>query len=175
MNLKKTTTVYQGEFKISSDPNECLTTILGSCVATCLYDEDAQVGGVNHFLLPTGPSGEGSNLKYGLHSMELLINALLKSGARKNQIKAKVFGGSRMLDELSNIGGKNVEFAFEFLKDEKIPCVSESTLGNQARRIKFWATTGRVQQLLVARTELPKVAPVPKPEPTSPQSDIILF
>lgn len=168
------TTVYQGEFKISADPNECLVTILGSCVATCFYDPIARVGGVNHFLLPNGSASDGSNLRYGIHSMELLINGLLKAGVAKKELRAKVFGGAQMLDEFSNIGERNAEFAFGFLDAENIPCVSKSTLGNQARRIKFWPATGRVQQLLVARTEVPK--PQKAPSTIGPSAaDIELF
>ena len=150
---KNTITIFQGEFEVSDDPEICLVTILGSCVATCLYDPQRGIGGVNHFLLPGGGKGQDNNLRYGVHSMELLINALLRGGAEKRNLCAKVFGGARMLDEFSDIGKSNADFAQEFLDTESIPCVSKSLQGNRhqvsARRIRFWPVTGRVQQYLV--------------------------
>ena len=145
----KTTHVIQGSYSISRRPNEMLTTVLGSCVCTCIYDLDTKIGGMNHFLLAEAPSGSNDNLKYGLHAMELLINELLKAGARRKLLQAKIFGGANMLVGLSDIGKRNSEFAISFLQNEGIPLAGKSLGGKMARRIRFWPASGRTQQLLV--------------------------
>ena len=114
----------------------------------------AKVGGANHFLVVDGPDADGNNLRYGLHSMELLINALLRNGASRQNLEAKVFGGARMFDEMADIGRLNAEFALKFLEDEAIPCKSQSVLGRQARRLRFWPATGRAQQRMANSTEV---------------------
>ena len=87
--------IIQGEYKVVSDPDVVLTTILGSCVAACLRDPVSGVGGMNHFLLPgTGSVTGGDATRYGVHLMELLINGLLKQGARRDRLEAKIFGGA---------------------------------------------------------------------------------
>src|SRR5262249_19029290 len=110
--------VVQGEFKVSTSPDVMLTTVLGSCVAACMRDPAAGVGGMNHFLLPGVLAGEGADLERGVHAMELLINALLQAGARRDRLEAKLFGGARMMKNLSDIGAKNSVFASEFLRQE---------------------------------------------------------
>jgi chemotaxis protein CheD len=90
--------VIQGEFKVSDDPNVVLSTILGSCVAACMRDPVAGVGGMNHFLLPGQANGTGGEAtRYGVHLMELLINGLLKKGARRERIEAKIIGGAKTI------------------------------------------------------------------------------
>ncbi|SDY38794.1 chemotaxis protein CheD [Citreimonas salinaria] len=166
--------VVQGDFEISDRPNVILTTVLGSCVAVCLYDPVRQIGGMNHFLLPYGDSGGGVSMRYGTYAMELLINGLLKKGARKERLEAKVFGGARMNEKLRDIGSSNAAFAKEFLAEENIPIIAESLAGNAARRIRQWPTTGRVRQLLVENpTEIPVERPAPMPR--TPKEDITLF
>jgi chemotaxis protein CheD len=86
-------TVLQGEFRIGTAPEDVLTTVLGSCVATCLHDPVAGLGGLNHFLLPEGGDGRAGSQKFGLNLMELLINALLKAGARRERLVAKLLHG----------------------------------------------------------------------------------
>ncbi|AWI85063.1 chemotaxis protein CheD [Alloyangia pacifica] len=169
---EKLVNVIQGEYRISSSPSEVLSTVLGSCVAVCLTDVEAGVGGMNHFLLPQRAGKEGENVRYGAYSMELLINGLLKCGARKNRLVAKLFGGANMLSQLRDIGGSNVAFAKEFLQNEAIPLASESTGGTSARRIRFWPADGRVRQFIVPG-EIEAVAPVQPPKP--PQSEVTLF
>ena len=141
--------ILQGECFVSAEPNIEMTTLLGSCVATCLFDERAGVGGMNHFLLPDGAAGNRNGQKYGLHAMEVLINSMLKIGAKRDRISAKVFGGARMADFGGAIGEKNVEFAMSFLEQERIPCIASSTGGTLARRLKFHSATGRASQRLV--------------------------
>ena len=147
--------VVQGEHAVSNDPNVVLTTLLGSCVAACLYDYEARVGGMNHFLLP-GPVNDVSNsMSYGVNAMELLINDLLRKGARRENIRAKLFGGGSMHARLTSadIGGQNAQFAQTFLSNENIPVIGGSTGGESARRVEFWPSSGRARQALLEREE----------------------
>lgn len=145
--------VVQGDFKVSSDPDVTLTTILGSCVSVCLFDDVKKIGGMNHYLLANGPSESCDSLKYGAHAMELLINALLRRGAVRSSIKAKVFGGGKMSERFHDIGSKNALFAIQYLSDEGILVVSKDLHGNSARRINFHPFTG------LARCALSKDTP----------------
>lgn len=173
INSQSLVTVLQGQYKVSDDPDVILSTVLGSCVAMCLYDPERGVGGMNHFLLPNGDGSTGNTVKYGTHAVEVLINDLLKSGASKERLKAKLFGGGHLQKNLNDIGGTNAAFAREFLEDEGIDCVSESLGGVSARRIRFWPATGAAKQLLVPISEVGE-APPPKPAPP-PVDDIELF
>lgn len=141
--------VVQGEYMVVSEPNIVLTTILGSCVATCMWDPLAGVGGMNHFLVPGDESSDSESMKYGVNAMELLINGLLQRGAARMRLQAKLFGGAHVIQNLSDIGAKNAEFAEGFLRMENIPCVGRSLGGDRARRIRFWPQTGRAAQILL--------------------------
>lgn len=158
--------VIQGDQAVSKSANDIMTTVLGSCVATCIYDPCAKVGGMNHFLLPGGQhGGDCAASNYGLNAMELLINGLLKKGAQRENFTAKIFGGAKMFDGLSDIGLKNAKFAREFLSFEGIPCVSEDLGGTMARRLRFWPTNGRAQLKMLG--EAKTVAPA---KPTMAQT-----
>jgi chemotaxis protein CheD len=141
MNIKN---VVQGEYAVSCDDAGRLTTILGSCIAACIYDFDAEIGGMNHFLLPEGQDGVAGNVKYGAYLMELLVNELLKSGAQKSRMKASLFGGSKMNPALGNVGDRNIMFARDYLQNEGIPVEAEDVGGALARRITMHPTIGRV-------------------------------
>ena len=145
--------VIQGEFAVTDDQSIVLTAILGSCVACCLHDPIARLGGMNHFLLPGDESSGDDSLRYGVNSMELLINGLLRRGARRDRLEAKLFGGARVLAGLSDVGSQNATFARRFLKEEGIPCIGESLGGNQARRVRFSPTTGAARQLLLDKVD----------------------
>lgn len=167
--------VLQGEFRISRAPYVVLSTILGSCVAVCLWDEAAGLGGMNHFLLPYGPKAAATAPeRYGVHAMEILINALLAGGARRNRLQAKLFGGARLSAKLSDIGQSNARFARDFLATEEIPCLAESLGGSSARRVLFRPATGQARQMLVPDTNVEPavVAPV---RPMPRQTEIELF
>ncbi|PYG28383.1 chemotaxis protein CheD [Pelagimonas varians] len=172
---EKLVNVIQGDFVISEDSEAILTTVLGSCIAVCLYDKTRGIGGMNHFLLPFREGAGGENVRYGAYAMELLINGMLKEGADRARLEAKYFGGGNMIGSLQNIGCSNAEFARQFLSDEGIPCLAESTGGTQARRIRFWPTTGRVKQLLVAGSAAPTEPPKPIVAPEPILDDITLF
>ena len=168
----KTHSVLQGESHISADPLERITTILGSCVSVCLFDPLKKIGGMNHFLLPSGTEdGCGSN-RYGIHAMERLINQLIKAGGNKCLFQAKAFGGARMTDGLSDIGASNAEFAKRFLSKEGISCIDHDFGGRQARRVFFFPTTGRAEVHVVA--DLPDLT-APTSAVTVPRTDITLI
>jgi chemotaxis protein CheD len=146
--------LVQGEFRVSDAPGLVVTTTLGSCVACCLYDAHARVGGINHFLLPHGEAFEGPDaIRYGAHAMELLINGLLHAGARKSRLTGKLFGGARLSLHLPDVGGANAAFAERFLQHEGIPHLGGSLRGASARRIEFWPETGRVRQREISSVE----------------------
>lgn len=146
------------------------STVLGSCIAACLYDAENGVGGMNHFLLPSTSSQDSKNARYGVHAMELLINGVLKKGATRQHLKAKVFGGAKMSANLSDIGLSNAEFVQRFLRDEGISCVSSSVGGTSARRVRFHPVTGNAQQTRVENDrrlgEQERAAAKPAPVPT---------
>lgn len=146
--------IGQADHRASADPSVVMSTVLGSCVATCLYDPVAKVGGMNHFLLPDTDTDRPGELRFGLNLMETLINDLLKQNARKKDLVAKIFGGANVIMESSTIGARNGRFARQFLKDEGIPCIAESIGGDRARRIRFWPATGRAAQLILSPTDV---------------------
>lgn len=170
----KVITVVQGDYAISRDPDTTLSTILGSCVAVCLFDPKNRVGGMNHFLLPTDRGESGRNIRYGAHAMELLINELMKSGGQRANFQAKIFGGARMIGSLGDIGGANAVFAREFLAREGIACLSESVGGTSARRLQFVPTTGAARQMLVGNVDTVPATVPPRPQ-AAKAADITLF
>jgi chemotaxis protein CheD len=169
--------LMEGDFYVTDDPATMLTTTLGSCVATCMRDPIAGVGGMNHFLLPGGDGVSGPEaVRYGAYSMELLINGLLSIGARRERLQAKLFGGGQLLEGLSNIGDQNASFAESFLARERIALHGGSVRGNHARRIRFWPVSGRASQLALIKTEQAIFAREAKTAPIRPeQGDVELF
>lgn len=127
-----------------------LVTVLGSCVAACIRDRVTGIGGMNHFMLPDDKSGRtnpvGMAARYGTYAMEMMINQLLKAGAKRNDLEAKLFGGGQVLQgfAVTNVGERNVEFALEYLKNENIRVVAKSLLDVYPRKIYFFPATGRV-------------------------------
>lgn len=162
--MATTLNITQGEFAVSAEPGSMISTILGSCVATCLWDEKRGVGGMNHILVAQTSVGGSSCDFAGVNAMELLINSLVRKGADRRNLQAKVFGGARMVQGLSDIGQMNGIFALEFLEREGIPCLGRSLGGTQARHIKFFPAEGRVMQRTVASPpEETKIAAVAAP------------
>ena len=121
-----------------------LVTLLGSCVAACLYDPTVKVGGMNHFMLP-GEDGKSVCARYGAHAMELLINDLLKRGARRPRLLAKVFGGGNVLSGFHTdpIGTRNARFVLEYLAAERIPVMAQDLGDIHPRKVAFFPQTGR--------------------------------
>ncbi|MDO8881872.1 MAG: chemotaxis protein CheD [Pseudotabrizicola sp.] len=162
--------VIQGEFLVSSDPQDVLSTILGSCVAAFMRDPVAGVGGLNHFLLPGNDPSDRNAMKYGLNAMELLINNLIRAGARRERLEAKLFGGGRMVPGLTDIGMANGQFAEDFLRREGISYLGGSLGGDHGRKIRVWPVSGQVQQMKLPAAEVREI--VVKP----PQrAEIVLF
>lgn len=147
--------VVQGEQHVDNNPDAVLTTILGSCIAACLWDPVSGYGGMNHFLLPGDESqvvdarNPGPSARYGVHAMELLVNALLRRGARRESLRAKLFGGARMIRGLTDVGNLNAGFAEKFLQAEGIPIEGGSLRGDYGRRIQFWPVSGRARQVFL--------------------------
>lgn len=146
--------LIQGEVQVDDRPEAYISTLLGSCVAACIRDPGAGIGGMNHFLLPGGATASSGRVEsYGLYLMELLINGLLKKGARRHALEAKLFGGARTMDGLSDIGAKNVDFARRFLSVEGIAFAGGSVGGLVGRRIEYWPVSGRARQILMEQTD----------------------
>lgn len=171
-------TIIQGEYRVSDDPNVCFTTILGSCVAACIRDPEAKVGGLNHFLLPgdaTRAAGKDAE-RYGVYLMELLINGLMQKGARRSRLEAKLFGGARTMMGLSDIGAMNRAFAEEFLQNEGIAIVGGHLGGDRGRRIEYWPVSGRARQVLfTGHAKVEAIAPPPAPAASANMGDVDLF
>jgi chemotaxis protein CheD len=139
--------VLPGEYFVTST-NVLMVTVLGSCVSACIRDCDKGIGGMNHFMLAdSADSGTvSSSARYGTYAMEILINHLLKLGARKDRMEAKVFGGGRVMATLSSsqVGDRNARFVHEFLKTEGIRVTAEDLLDVYPRKVYFFPATGRV-------------------------------
>lgn len=141
--------IAQGEYAIGLHRDEVIATVLGSCVSVCLYDAFRSVGGMNHILLPDGESPDNRRTLFGAHSMEVLINELMKTGAQRSTLRAKLFGGARMIDLLGRAGQLNGDFAERYLQAEGIEIESRSLGGNRARRVEFWPSTGRARMRFI--------------------------
>ncbi|UIF89602.1 chemoreceptor glutamine deamidase CheD [Cupriavidus sp. UYPR2.512] len=125
-----------------------LTTVLGSCVAACIRDEVAGVGGMNHFMLPDDDGSAdrmlSASMRYGSYALEVLINELLKMGARRERLEAKVFGGGAVLANMTtlNIGDRNADFVLRYLKTEEIRVAAQDLRGPHARRVSYFPVGG---------------------------------
>lgn len=141
--------ILPGEYFVTSG-DKMIVTVLGSCVAVCLRDKAIGIGGMNHFLLPNDGNNETGLLtesaRYGVYAMELLINHLLKMGASRTRMEAKVFGGGNVLRglKLNNVGQRNATFVLEYLHNESIPVVAKDLLDEFPRKVYFFPDTGNV-------------------------------
>ena len=139
--------ILPGEYYVS-DAGMLLVTVLGSCVAACVRDVEAGIGGMNHFMLPDDGGLEtfGVSARYGNYAMEVLINHLLKLGARRMRLEAKVFGGGAVMESLSGskVGIRNAEFVLDYLKTERIPVMAKDLLDAYPRKIYYFPNSGRV-------------------------------
>ena len=141
--------ILPGEY-FATDKNMVLVTVLGSCVTACLRDARAGVGGMNHFMLPRSEQDPANPIsmsaRYGTFAMEILINQLLKMGARRENMEAKVFGGGNVLRgfTVNSIGEANANFVTEYLHNERIKIVAEDLLGVHPRKLYFFPATGKV-------------------------------
>ncbi len=141
--------ILPGEYYYTGK-NMLIVTVLGSCVSACIRDRITGLGGMNHFMLPDGGGDGGSpvsaSMRYGSFAMEILINDLLKAGARRENLEAKVFGGGAVLRGFTamNVGERNAAFVTSFLKTERIPVLASDLNDIYPRKVYFFPKTGRV-------------------------------
>ncbi|RZL11268.1 MAG: chemoreceptor glutamine deamidase CheD [Rubrivivax sp.] len=136
--------ILPGEYFVFSEDLLIMTT-LGSCIAVCLWDRVAKVGGMNHFMLPdNGGSGNDSG-RYGSFAMELLVNEMMKMGGNRMNFEAKVFGGGAVLSGMNslNVGERNTTFVMDYLKTERIPVVSKDVMDVYPRKVCFFPHSGK--------------------------------
>ena len=142
--------ILPGEYYGTTD-DTLIVTVLGSCVSVCLRDPIKKIGGMNHFLLPNDDAvsvtSVSESARYGVFAMELLINQLLKLGAEKRRLEAKVFGGGNVLKGLSinNVGERNAEFILNYLRTESIPVLAKDLLDQYPRKVYFFPYSGEVK------------------------------
>jgi chemotaxis protein CheD len=149
--------VLPGEYFVH-DEDMLVTTTLGSCIAACLWDRQQRVGGMNHFMLPDGAGGGGTdNGRYGAFAMDLLIGEMVKRGATRSTMEAKVFGGGAVISGMNsiNVGERNAAFVMDYLRTERITVVSKDVLDIYARKVCFLPASGKamVKRLASTNTE----------------------
>ena len=142
--------ILPGEYFVHSEDMLIMTT-LGSCIAACIYDRNAKVGGMNHFMLPEGAGDSG---RYGSYAMELLINEMMKRGAQRMTMEAKIFGGGQVVSGMTsmNVGERNTTFVMDYLKTERIPIVSKDVLDIYPRKVCFLPASGKAMVKRLAPT-----------------------
>lgn len=140
--------ISQGEYVVLDDPNAVITTVLGSCVSTCIRDPKLGVGGMNHFVLPEPKALGGAPLggdlsRYGLHLMKQLIDDLLMRGADMRRLEAKIYGGASPCNSYYNVGERNASFAFGFLAERRITVVEARLGGSSGCKLDYWPVSGK--------------------------------
>ena len=142
--------ISPGEYYFT-DKDMLIVTVLGSCVSACIRDIKTGIGGMNHFMLPDSAKADkdspiSESMRYGTYAMEVLINELIRNGARRNNLEAKIFGGGNVLRSFTanNVGERNATFVKKFLKDEGISISSEDLLDIYPRKVYFLPKTGKV-------------------------------
>lgn len=142
--------ISPGEYYFT-DKDMVIVTVLGSCVSACIRDSVSGIGGMNHFMLPDSASADrdspvSESMRYGTYAMEVLINQLLRNGARRENLEAKIFGGGNVLKSFTtmNVGDRNAIFVRQFLKDERIRVTSEDLLDIYPRKVYYFPKTGKV-------------------------------
>ncbi|MDO9050029.1 MAG: chemoreceptor glutamine deamidase CheD [Methylotenera sp.] len=142
--------ISPGEYYYT-DKDMLIVTVLGSCVSACIRDSITGIGGMNHFMLPDSATADkdspvSESMRYGTYAMEVLINQLLRNGARRENLEAKIFGGGNVLKSFTttNVGDRNAVFVRKFLKDERIRVTGEDLLDIYPRKVYYFPKTGRV-------------------------------
>jgi len=162
--------IVEGDVETSDRPDLAIATVVGSCVAACLWDPLRGAGGMNHFLLPGTPGEVAPARRHGVHLMELLINRLMGIGADRRRLQAKVFGGASLRAGLTDAGARNAEFVRAFLAHEGIPLVGGALGGPAGRAVVFWPASGRarLKTIALAQADAPALRRVPPPPPPGP-------
>lgn len=141
--------ILPGEYYVTRR-DMVLVTVLGSCVAACIRDKTNGIGGMNHFMLPKSTHHKGgwhtASARYGAYAMEVMINQILKQGAKRENLEAKLFGGGAVIKNMSvmNVGDDNANFALEYLRKERIPIIAKDLLGEHPRKVYYFPNTGKV-------------------------------
>lgn len=147
--------VMQGMSHVTDEPGVVLFAVLGSCVACCLYDPRARIGGMNHFLLPEPRHGRigaaDAAQNYGLYAMETLVDAMLRKGADRVSLQAHLYGGANMHAGMQAIGTGNIRYARTFLTRMGIRLSQTNVGGDVSRRVDFRAAGGQVRCRIVSR------------------------
>ena len=160
--MKKKVSIHIGELYASKNP-AIVHTLLGSCVAVCIFDPIKHIGGMNHILLPGNVNMKDftDSTRYGINAMELLINMIMNLGGNRNRLLAKTFGGGHILGGISEEDGpgqKNIQFVLEFLRVEEIKVISQNLGGYDSRRIYFHTDTGDVFLKRISSIHLARIA-----------------
>ena len=182
--------ILPGEYYVTTE-DEAISTVLGSCISACIWDETRKIGGMNHFMLPLKGNDHSQakwefhdsySCRYGIWAMECLINELLKYGAQRTRMKVKIFGGGNIIQEMNTpIGEQNILFAKEFIQKESLPILGSDVGGPWPRKVLFYPQTGKVlvkrlQSMhndTIQRREIQYQSAIIKPD--NIQSDIELF
>lgn len=150
---KNVVRILPGDYQVTRDDVGLVTT-LGSCVSACIRDVVSGMGGINHFMLPESElnTANVSSARYGSYAMEVLINELLKQGAQRENLEAKVFGGANVLSSITScdVGLRNAVFVRHYLQNEQIPIVAEDLGDTRPRKIVFFPADGRVLVMRLA-------------------------
>ncbi len=148
-----TVKLLPGEYYVTRS-DEAVTTVLGSCIAACIRDPQALVGGMNHFMLPEDGSSRGETpadpmnrqeTRYGCYAMESLINDLLKLGAVRERLEIKLFGGGRILASMTDVGARNISFIRQYLRTDGLSVAAQDLGGDRPRKVVYFPITGRAR------------------------------
>jgi chemotaxis protein CheD len=150
--------INPGGHYVTAGGDETLVTVLGSCVAACIRDPFAKVGGMNHFMLPQSDDGAwgiaSASLRFGNFAMERLINDILGHGGSRHNLEIKVFGGASIIGSGAQIGMRNADFVETYLRQEGLPIAAANLRGAHARRIHYYPVNGLVRMLEMPRVGL---------------------
>jgi len=184
-----TAKILPGEFYVTKT-DEAITTVLGSCISACIRDVEFGIGGMNHFMLPL-KSGQSAKeiyanpiadaTRYGNFAMEHLINEILKAGGYRRNLEVKIFGGGKVLKQMTDIGQKNIDFVKDYIYQENLNLVAENVGGNFPRKILYFPSTGvaRMKRLrsihndTLVRREVDYYENISHKKPDS--GDVVLF
>jgi len=145
--------LYPAALFANADPH-LVDTILGSCVAVCLYDPVKKIGGINHYMLPFWNGTGLASPKYGNIAIQKLIEKMISLGSSQKNLEAKIFGGGEIIETQTNmfrIGERNIEIAINTLKENNIRITGQSVAGKLGRKIRFNTHTGIVLMKLIQK------------------------
>ncbi|MEW5056047.1 chemotaxis protein CheD [Cycloclasticus sp. 46_83_sub15_T18] len=145
--------ILPGQYYVSTN-DELIATVLGSCISVCVTDKVAGIGGMNHFMLPIysreqadswGSTLISAETRYGNFAMEHMINDVIKHGGVKNRLELKVIGGGRVMDQMTDIGLRNISFVYDYIANERLQLVKEDVGDRYPRKVLFHVKTGKVK------------------------------